>query len=156
MDTNRKSWNNNTTLQELIDGGCTVGEFARLISDQVKPAKDKQDLRDRVTNILREIGIPSHIKGFHFLREAIMIAYEKDYKWSGKYISELYETVANMHNTKAATVNRGMKNAIEGTWNCRGDDEVFAKYFGNTAPRYSATPTNSMFIATIVDWLREE
>lgn len=107
-----------------------------------------------VTEIIHEIGIPAHIKGYQYLREAIMLAVE-DMDIINAVTKVLYPEVAKKFNTTPSRVERAIRHAIEVAWD-RGDVEVLQKYFGYTVSNIKGKPTNSEFIAMIADKLNIE
>jgi len=112
----------------------------------------REDLETSVTNIIHEIGVPAHIKGYQYLREAIMMAVI-DMEVINAVTKILYPTVAKRFGTTSSRVERAIRHAIEVAWD-RGDIEVLQKYFGYTVSNVKGKPTNSEFIAMIADKLR--
>ncbi len=110
------------------------------------------ELELMITEIIHQIGIPAHIKGYHYLREAIMLAV-KDGEVINSVTKLLYPTVAKNNNTTASRVERAIRHAIEVAWD-RGDVDVLNSYFGYTIQNNRGKPTNSEFIAMISDKLR--
>jgi len=107
-----------------------------------------------VTNIIRELGIPAHIKGYQYLREAIaMIVADIDFL--GAVTKELYPTVAEKFSTTPSRVERAIRHSIEVAWS-RGNMEMINKLFGCTVNADKGKPTNSEFMALIADKLRME
>ncbi len=105
-----------------------------------------------VTGIIHEIGVPAHIKGYQYLREAILIA-AKDMDVINGVTKVLYPEVAKRYGTTASRVERAIRHAIEVAWD-RGDLETLQKYFGYTVSNTKGKPTNSEFIAMIADQLQ--
>jgi two-component system response regulator (stage 0 sporulation protein A) len=105
-----------------------------------------------VTDIIHTIGIPAHIKGYHYLREAIMLAI-MDEEMLESVTKLLYPTVARRFDTSPSRVERAIRHAIETAWD-RGDVDVLTKMFGYTVSCGKGKPTNSEFIALITDNLR--
>ena len=105
-----------------------------------------------VTEIIHQIGVPAHIKGYHYLREAIILSV-KNSDIVNSVTKLLYPTVAKTHNTTASRVERAIRHAIEVAWD-RGDIDVLNSYFGYTIQNDRGKPTNSEFIAMISDKLR--
>lgn len=105
-----------------------------------------------VTDIMREIGVPAHIKGFEYLREAILLTV-RDPGLMHAVTKVLYPTVAKKNKTTASRVERAIRHAIEVAWD-RGDVDVLSSYFGYTIQNSRGKPTNSEFIAMISDRLR--
>lgn len=111
-----------------------------------------QNLEHDVTQMLHEIGIPAHIKGYQYLRDAIAISVqEQDMLTSVTKI--LYPSIAKKHHTTPSRVERAIRHAIEVAWD-RGDVDVLTSYFGYTIHTTRGKPTNSEFIAMISDHLR--
>ncbi len=111
-----------------------------------------QSLESVVTAIIHEIGVPAHIKGYQYLREAIMIAVA-DMDVINAVTKILYPEVAKRFGTTASRVERAIRHAIEVAWD-RGDLETLQKYFGYTVSNAKGKPTNSEFIAMIADRLQ--
>jgi len=111
-------------------------------------------LETKITGILHEIGVPAHIRGYHYMREAIMMAVE-DLDILNYITKELYPTIAKKCNTTSSRVERAIRHAIEVAWS-RGKVEVIDSMFGYTVSTHKGKPTNSEFIALIADRLRLE
>lgn len=109
------------------------------------------NLRMQVTEILHQIGVPAHIKGYHYLRDSIIMAVE-DPEIINAVTKRLYPSVAKQYNTTSSRVERAIRHAIEVAWD-RGDVEVLNSYFGYTIHNTRGKPTNSEFIAMIADKL---
>lgn len=109
-------------------------------------------LESRVTAVIHEIGVPAHIKGYQYLREAIMIAVN-DMDVINAVTKILYPEVAKRFATTPSRVERAIRHAIEVAWD-RGDLETLQKYFGYTVNSTKGKPTNSEFIAMIADRLQ--
>lgn len=109
------------------------------------------DLEAVVTDIIHEIGVPAHIKGYQYLREAIILTI-KDMDMINAVTKVLYPEVAKKFNTTPSRVERAIRHAIEVAWD-RGDIEVLQKFFGYTVSNIKGKPTNSEFIAMIADCL---
>ena len=111
-----------------------------------------QNLEAVVTAIIHEIGVPAHIKGYQYLREAILLAVA-DREVINAVTKVLYPEVAKRFGTTASRVERAIRHAIEVAWD-RGDLETLQKYFGYTVSNVKGKPTNSEFIAMIADRLQ--
>ena len=98
-------------------------------------------LRLRVTEILHQIGVPAHIKGYHYLRDSILMAVE-DPEIINAVTKQLYPSVAKRYNTTSSRVERAIRHAIEVAWD-RGDVDVLNSYFGYTIHNTRGKPTNS-------------
>ena len=107
-----------------------------------------------ITNLIHEIGVPAHIKGYQYLRDAITIVVE-DMDILSAVTKELYPTIAKMNDTTPSRVERAIRHAIEVAWN-RGRIETIDALFGYTVKNDKGKPTNSEFIAIIADKLRLE
>ena len=110
------------------------------------------ELELMVTEIIHQIGVPAHIKGYHYLREAIILSV-KNSEIINSVTKLLYPTVAKKHSTTSSRVERAIRHAIEVAWD-RGDIDVLNSYFGYTIQNDRGKPTNSEFIAMISDKLR--
>ena len=110
------------------------------------------ELELMVTEIIHQIGVPAHIKGYHYLREAIILSV-KNSEIINSVTKLLYPTVAKNHGTTYSRVERAIRHAIEVAWD-RGDIDVLNSYFGYTIQNDRGKPTNSEFIAMISDKLR--
>ena len=110
------------------------------------------ELEIRVTENLHLIGVPAHIKGYHYLREAILLAIENP-DIINSVTKELYPTVSKKFASTPSRVERAIRHAIEVAWD-RGDVEVLTEFFGYTIQNEKGKPTNSEFIAMIADKLR--
>jgi len=112
------------------------------------------DIESQVTKIIHQIGVPAHIKGYHYLREAIMLSiYDSEMLESVTKV--LYPTVAKKFDTTSSRVERAIRHAIEIAWD-RGDLDTLNSYFGYTVNTGKGKPTNSEFVALITDRLRLE
>ena len=111
-----------------------------------------EDMEMVVTEIIHQIGIPAHIKGYHYLRQAILLSYD-DPDMLESVTKLLYPTVARHFNTTASRVERAIRHAIETAWD-RGDLDTIQNLFGYTVSVGKGKPTNSEFIALITDNLR--
>lgn len=111
-------------------------------------------LDQTITSIIKEIGVPAHIKGYIYLREAIQMVYT-DIDLLGAVTKILYPDIAKKHNTTSSRVERAIRHAIEVAWN-RGNYEVISSMFGYTVHHLKSKPTNSEFIAMIADKIRLE
>ena len=134
---------------------CHLGrvcERIRQIAGTGGGEEEAVDLETQVTAIIHDVGVPAHIKGYQYLREAILIAV-KDMDVINAVTKVLYPEVAKRFNTTASRVERAIRHAIEVAWD-RGDLETLQKYFGYTVNSTKGKPTNSEFIAMIADRLQ--
>lgn len=111
-----------------------------------------RDLEAQITKIIHKIGVPAHIKGYGYLRSAILLSYT-DETAIGAVTKVLYPTIAKMYATTPSRVERAIRHAIEVAWD-RGDVDTLNSYFGYTIQNSRGKPTNSEFIAMIADNLR--
>jgi len=118
------------------------------------PAASRESIELMITSIIHEIGVPAHIKGYHYLREAIMLAVN-DIDIINAITKVLYPTVARKFKTTPSRVERAIRHAIETAWN-RGDLDTLNRFFGYTVSNTKGKPTNSEFIAMIADKLNLE
>jgi len=112
----------------------------------------KVKIENEITEILHEVGIPAHIKGYMYLRTAILTTYY-NIDILGQVTKVLYPDIARMYNTTSSRVERAIRHAIEVAWN-RGNTDAIDDIFGYTVSAVKAKPTNSEFIAMIADKLR--
>lgn len=110
------------------------------------------ELEVMITDIIHQIGVPAHIKGYHYLREAIMLSIKNE-EAINSVTKVLYPTVAKKYATTSSRVERAIRHAIEVAWD-RGDIDVLNAYFGFTVNNDRGKPTNSEFIAMIADKIR--
>ncbi len=114
----------------------------------------KNNLEKSTTKILHELGMPSHIKGYQYIRDGIMMLYERP-EVIGGITKELYPEVAAKYDTTVSRVERAIRHAIEVSWN-RGNWQLMEEIFGHSVDIDKAKPTNSEFIVTVADKLRLE
>ncbi|MBO5373455.1 MAG: sporulation transcription factor Spo0A [Lachnospiraceae bacterium] len=117
-----------------------------------KEVKTVSNLETDVTNIIHEIGVPAHIKGYHYLREAIMMSVD-DIEMLNSITKILYPTIAKKNQTTPSRVERAIRHAIEVAWS-RGKMDTIDELFGYTINNGKGKPTNSEFIALIADKIR--
>ena len=115
---------------------------------------DDKNLQVNVTHILHELGVPSHIKGYHYLREGIKLLYNNP-ELIGGITKELYPSIAKKFASTDTRVERSIRHAIEVSWN-RGDLKIMEDIFGHSVDVDKTKPTNSEFIVTIADKLKIE
>ena len=116
--------------------------------------KEKQSLEALVTNVIHEVGVPAHIKGYQYLREAIIMVVN-DIDVINQITKSLYPQIAAKYNTTPSRVERAIRHAIEVAWG-RGQQDIVENIFGYTISASKGKPTNSEFIAMIADKLRLE
>ena len=151
--------------QELLDNGFSfffvkpfdesvlVSRVLKAAGGNTRPAASSQDSDAlTVTEILHQIGVPAHIKGYQFLRDAILLTTE-DHGYINAVTKRLYPEIAKRNGTTASRVERAIRHAIEVAWD-RGDVDTLNSYFGYTIHNLRGKPTNSEFIAMIADKIR--
>ena len=140
--------------EEMQDAGVVFASESRreygLQTD--KTEKKEHDLEKDVTDMIHEIGVPAHIKGYQYLREAIMMSVN-DIEMLSSITKVLYPTIAEKYDTTSSRVERAIRHAIEVAWN-RGRMETLNALFGYTISTGKGKPTNSEFIALIADKIR--
>ena len=129
-----------------------TGDFKRTTAFEREGTKDSHSLETDVTNIIHEIGVPAHIKGYQYLREAIMMSVD-DIEMLNSITKILYPTIAKKYQTTPSRVERAIRHAIEVAWS-RGKMDTIDDLFGYTISNGKGKPTNSEFIALIADKIR--
>jgi two-component system response regulator (stage 0 sporulation protein A) len=121
--------------------------------DEIREREDEDpDIETQVTRIIHQIGVPAHIKGYQYLRTAILLTV-RDSEMINSVTKVLYPSVAKKYQTTTSRVERAIRHAIEVAWD-RGDVDTLNSYFGYTIQNTRGKPTNSEFIAMIADNLR--
>lgn len=151
--------------QELLDSGFSfffvkpfdesvlVSRVLKAAGNTMRPQVVSQDSDElTVTEILHQIGVPAHIKGYQFLRDAILLTIS-DHGYINAVTKRLYPEIAKRNMTTASRVERAIRHAIEVAWD-RGDVDTLNSYFGYTIHNLRGKPTNSEFIAMISDKIR--
>ena len=149
-----KPFNNEMVLNRIKSAGSGPCHDVRLTGEKEHEALSQpgMNLEARVTDMIHEIGIPAHIKGYHYLRDAIIMAIE-DMDVLNAITKVLYPTVAKKHQTTSSRVERAIRHAIEVAWS-RGKLDTLDDLFGYTVSNGKGKPTNSEFIALIADTIR--
>ncbi len=136
-------------------GGFITREIkAQYIDIAPDKKKNQENLEALVTNIIHEVGVPAHIKGYQYLREAIMMVI-KDTDVINQITKQLYPEIADKYHTTPSRVERAIRHAIEVAWS-RGKMDTIDALFGYTVSTGKGKPTNSEFIALIADKIRLE
>ena len=166
------SFHNPGVFEECVEAGAaycmlvpldynTLGDRIRRIGEKGKPrvgghlpSREDSDLEAQVTKIIHQIGVPAHIKGYQYLRTAIIMVVENT-DVINSVTKILYPSVAKSYGTTSSRVERAIRHAIEVAWD-RGDLDVLNSFFGYTVQNSRGKPTNSEFIAMIADKLRLE
>ena len=157
------SFNSDSIIRQVANLGI---EYIMLKPFDVKNLEDKilntdnigidneKDLRINLTRLLHELGVPSHIKGYEYIREGIILIYN-DPSIVGGITKELYPEIADKYNTSVSRVERAIRHAIEISWN-RGNIDLMEEVFGHSIDYDKSKPTNSEFIVTLADKLKLE
>lgn len=151
-----KPFNNDMVLNRIKHANHIIRHEMKQMTPQetTLSRQPEVNLETRVTDMIHEIGIPAHIKGYHYLRDAIIMAVE-DMDVLNAITKVLYPTVAKMHQTTASRVERAIRHVIEVAWS-RGKLDTLDDLFGYTVSNGKGKPTNSEFIALIADTIRLE
>ena len=142
----------NKEFQIMITVPSGTKEEDERTTDAVIQTGIVRDLEKDVTDMIHEIGVPAHIKGYQYLREAIMMSVQ-DVDMLGSITKVLYPTIAKKYQTTSSRVERAIRHAIEVAWS-RGRMETLDALFGYTINTGKGKPTNSEFIALIADKIR--
>ena len=144
--------NGDKEFQIMITVPSTKNDGNRAGQEEPKQKEAVRDLEQDVTDMIHEIGVPAHIKGYQYLREAIMMSVE-DPGMISSITKILYPTIAKRFQTTPSRVERAIRHAIEVAWS-RGRMETLDALFGDTIDTGKGKPTNSEFIALIADRIR--
>lgn len=131
-----------------------IRQLADLKPRQKAVLSRQRSIDQQVTQMIHEVGIPAHIKGYFYLRDAILMVIDR-VDLLGGITKELYPAVANAHHTTPSRVERAIRHAIEVAWN-RGNIDTINGIFGHTVNQEKGKPTNSEFIAMLADKIRIE
>ncbi|MBR2828703.1 MAG: sporulation transcription factor Spo0A [Bacilli bacterium] len=164
------SYNNQETIRKVSELGANyfiLKPFELMdLEDKIRKVRRDQprkkesldlfhnNLQISITKTLHELGVPSHIKGYQYIREGITIVYKRP-EIIGGITKELYPEIAKKYNSTVSRVERAIRHAIEVSWN-RGNWDLMEEIFGHSVDIDKAKPTNSEFIVTIADKLRLE
>lgn len=145
---------NSTISEEPTNSKPTISvvEGSKSEDSSYDDNKEPMDLEVEITSIIHEIGVPAHIKGYMYLREAITMVVN-DMELLSAITKELYPSIAKKYNTTASRVERAIRHAIEVAWG-RWQIDAINKIFGHTIHNDKGKPTNSEFIAMVADKLR--
>ena len=160
------SYNASEVIREVSEFGVSyfvlkpfeLVDLEKKILDLFKKKDDKSidfynsNIQISISKMLHNLGIPSHIKGYQFLRDAVYLVFENP-DMIGGITKELYPELASKYNTTVSRVERAIRHAVEVSWN-RGDLKLMETIFGHSVDIDKAKPTNSEFIVTIADKLR--
>ena len=152
-----KNFKPSNIKETMLNGNINVTtREARAQYIEISPdkKKDEENLEALVTNVIHEVGVPAHIKGYQYLREAIMMVVN-NIDIINQITKQLYPDIARKFKTTPSRVERAIRHAIEVAWT-RGQTETVDSIFGYTISAAKGKPTNSEFIAMIADKLRLE
>lgn len=154
-----KPFDNNMVLSRIKQVRGDLHNSKLVDSHRVSAYESKDNFRERnlesdVTNIIHEIGVPAHIKGYQYLRDAIMMSVN-DNEMLNSITKLLYPSIAKRHKTTPSRVERAIRHAIEVAWS-RGKMDTIDELFGYTVSNGKGKPTNSEFVALIADKIRLE
>lgn len=148
-----KPFHNDTVIQRIKSTKKKTRQEVRVEEVQERmPERKEENLEKMVTDMIHEIGIPAHIKGYHYLRDSILMAID-DMDVLNAITKVLYPTVAKKHQTTSSRVERAIRHAIEVAWS-RGKLDTLEELFGYTVSTGKGKPTNSEFIALVADTIR--
>ncbi len=143
----------NTRIKQLFESAPAVSRSRNHHnSNSGMSAIKPKNLNVEVTNVIHQMGVPAHVKGYQYLRDAILLVIE-DVSLLGAVTKELYPLIAEKYETTPSRVERAIRHAIELSWD-RGNVEMMNKFFGYTINIQRGKPTNSEFIAMVADKLR--
>ena len=154
-----KPFDNNMVLARIKQVRGDLHNNKLIDNHRVSAYESKDDYKERnlesdVTNIIHEIGVPAHIKGYQYLRDAIMMSVN-DSEMLNSITKLLYPSIAKRHKTTPSRVERAIRHAIEVAWS-RGKMDTIDELFGYTVSNGKGKPTNSEFVALIADKIRLE
>lgn len=119
-----------------------------------QPLQDTpENISAEITKQIRAVGVPAHLRGYHYLRAAIQYSVESKEPSALAVTKDIYPYISELYNTRPQLVERAIRNAIEVAWT-RGNTKILHQYFGYTIDDYKGKPTNSEFIAMIADRIR--
>ena len=144
----------NATSQVTVSQLASSLNTSKPYMPKAKPAPTAHNIEAQVTSVIHEIGVPAHIKGYQYLRDAIIMVIN-DMEVLNSITKQLYPSIAKQYNTTPSRVERAIRHAIEVAWS-RGKMDTIDQLFGYTVNNGKGKPTNSEFIALIADRLRLE
>ncbi len=139
-------------IEEIVTSRMDIPRSAPTLQNEEASEDKTPDIETQVTKIIHQIGVPAHIKGYQYLRTAILMTV-RDSDIINSVTKVLYPSVAKKYATTTSRVERAIRHAIEVAWD-RGDVDTLNSYFGYTVQNNRGKPTNSEFIAMIADNLR--
>ena len=154
MNNNIQSYPYVNSYLNINDNISSISNVVTLPSSRASFIENTDSIDTQITNIIHNIGVPAHIKGYTFIREAIKMVID-DVSLLSAVTKELYPAIAKKYNTTPSRVERAIRHAIEVAWS-RGDTVTIEQLFSYTSKSSKSKPTNSEFIAVIADKLRLE
>ena len=154
MNNNIQSYPYVNSYLNINDNISSISNVVELPSSRASFIENTDSIDTQITNIIHKIGVPAHIKGYTFIREAIKMVID-DLSLLSAVTKELYPAIAKKYNTTPSRVERAIRHAIEVAWS-RGDTVTIEQLFSCTSKSSKSKPTNSEFIAVIADKLRLE
>lgn len=145
---------NITNVRAATPSAALASNSSAVVDARSDKEEMSRNLESDVTNIIHEIGVPAHIKGYHYLRDAIMMSVN-DMEMLNSITKVLYPTIAKKYQTTPSRVERAIRHAIEVAWG-RGKMDTIDELFGYTVNNGKGKPTNSEFVALISDKIRLE
>lgn len=137
---------------DILDRAADLIKFCRRQNTPAVPTPTDNRLECTVTEMLHQIGVPAHIKGYHYIRDSIIMCVRRP-QMINAVTKELYPAVAERYETTPSRVERAIRHAIEVAWD-RGDIDILNSYFGYTIHNGRGKPTNSEFVAMLSDRIR--
>lgn len=149
-----KPFHNDMVIQQIKNTRKTMKHESKIFENYMTEDSiiEVEDLEKQVTSMIHEVGIPAHIKGYHYMRDAILMAID-DMDVLNAITKVLYPTIAKKHETTSSRVERAIRHAIEVAWS-RGRLDTLEDLFGYTVSKGKGKPTNSEFIALVADTIR--
>lgn len=139
-------------IRLIASGNAVTSTAASLAEQKIAAVQSEVDLEGLVTECIHELGVPAHIKGYQYIRTAIMMVVE-NMELLNYITKQLYPTIAKKYKTTSSRVERAIRHSIEVAWS-RGRPEVMNNIFGYTIDTGKGKPTNSEFIAMVADKIR--
>lgn len=147
-------YNVNYFMLKPFDMSDLEYQILNITNSKCSMVDENKELQSNITSLLHSLGVPSHIKGYEYIREGIGLMYN-DPTLLGAITKEMYPSIAVKYKTTSSRVERAIRHAIEISW-ARGDYDLMEEVFGHSVDYDRAKPTNSEFIATLADKLRLE
>lgn len=140
------------SASSLLDAIQSVLESEMSSRNTFSGQKEEESIEKRLSNLLHEMGVPAHIKGYNYLRTGILLTFANQDEYIGQITKSLYPEIAKRYKSTSSRVERAIRHAIEIAWN-RGNIDLIDEIFGYSINAEKAKPTNSEFIVMIADYL---